>query len=364
MRLFEPIEINGMQLKNRIVMPAMHMNFGVTNRRARGYYVERAKGGAGTIIMPALTPDALISDEVWQGRGNVASFLARLQQLAGEVRQYGARIGLQLWMGDMFPAGLWGGYGMGADIITGDRVAPSTAAAKRGLTKMEIETIIENFAGAAVRAREGGLDFVEIHGAHGYLVEQFFSPLFNKRSDEYGGSLKNRMRFGLDCVRRTREMVGRDYPVLFRVGAVEKPAGGVTLADSVEYAVELEKAGADLIDVSTGDPSPHFSPPEGPEGCFVPWAAAIKARVKVPVMGVGRILTAAAAEECLQKGYLDLVGVGRQLIADAHWAEKIAEGRERDVVSCLYCNSCLDAVMVKHTEASCPVNPDLGQEGG
>ena len=363
MKLFEAFEINGMKLKNRVVMPAMHMNFGVTSRRARGYYVERAKGGVGTIIMPALTPDAFIDEKAWEGIGSVAGFLARLRQLADEVRQHGARIGLQLWLGDMYPAGLWGGYGMGQNVITGDRVAPSVAEGKRALTRAEIETIIDDFARAAVRAREGGLDFVEIHGAHGYLVEKFFSPLFNRRTDEYGGSLENRMRFGLDCVRRTRQMVGRDYPVLFRVGAVEKPSGGVTLADSVEYAVELEKAGADLIDVSTGDPSPDFSPPDGPEGCFVPWAAAIKARARGPVMGVGLIHSAAAAEDCLQKGYLDLVGVGRQLIADPHWTRKVAEGREKDVNPCIVCNECLEAVMVRHTEASCPVNADLGQEG-
>ncbi len=363
MKLFEPIEINGMKLKNRIVMPAMHMNFGVTNRRARGYYVERARGGVGSIIMPALTPDAFISDEAWQGRGTTADFLARLRQMAGEVNQHGARIGVQLWMGDMFPAGLWGGYGMGGDIITGDRVAPSAMDARRSLAVEEIEAIIDNFSRAALQAREGGLDFIEIHGAHSYLVGQFFSPLFNRRTDEYGGSLRNRMRFGLECVRRTREKVGPDYPLFFRIGAVESPPGGVTLEDSIEYAAELEKAGADLIDVSTGDPSPHFSPAEGPAGSFVPWAAAIKAGVKAPVMGVGRIFTGADAEDCLTKGHVDLVGVGRQLIADAYWPQKVAEGRESEAVSCISCNYCLEDVMVKHTEANCPVNPDLGQEG-
>jgi len=359
MKLFEPITIRGMTLKNRIVMPAMQVNVGFRSQRAQAYYAGRVWGGAGTIIVGATSVDQFILDEAWGKAGGAARFVSGAALLANAVHEAGAKVGIQLWHGNRYPCGI------GMYDVKGEVVAPSARDDMRELTPNEIRAIAHKFALAAAGARMAGYDFVELHGAHGYLPCQFFSPAFNQRSDEYGGDLEGRMRFGVECVRAMRRAVGNDYPIFYRLGAWEDRADGIRLEDAIEFAVALEKAGVDVVDVSAGSlAEAGFGVTPGsdhPPGTFVHLAASVKARVKVPVVAVGRINSGALAESILAEGKADLIANGRQLIADPFWPEKVASNRSEDIVPCLSCNTCMDSAF-SMGELCCAVNPSLGRE--
>jgi 2,4-dienoyl-CoA reductase-like NADH-dependent reductase (Old Yellow Enzyme family)/thioredoxin reductase len=359
MKLFEPITIRGMTLKNRIIMPPMQVNLGFRNSRAQAYFVERARGGVAAIITPATSVDSFISDEAWKRAGGAARFVNGTRLLVDAVHNAGAKVGIQLWHGNYLPQGI------GMVDRQGQPVAPSPREEMRELTVDEIHSIALKFALAAVGAKLAGFDFVELHGAHGYLLSQFFSPVFNRRTDEYGGDLAGRMRFALECVSTMRTAVGDDYPIFFRIGAWEDVADGIKTEQAVEFAAELEGAGVDVIDVSVGhvsEPGSGASPgPDKPMGTFVHLAEAIKKKVTVPVAAVGRLNTPDIAEAILADGKADLVAIGRQLIADPFWPKKVAAGQTEDIVPCLSCNVCLDTVFTTR-EPKCSVNASLGKE--
>ncbi len=359
MKLLEPITIRGVEFKNRMVMAPMQVGVGVTSARARAYFLERARGGVGTVMTAALSVDLFNTDDAWGRPGGADLFLDRIRSIAGDIHQTGAKMGVQLWHGNRFPAG------NGAFRSTsGEPVAPSASGEKRQLTIPEIKEIISRFAQAAVNVRRADIDFVEVHGAHSYLLCQFFSPVTNRRNDEYGGDLARRMRFGTECVSAVRAAVGNDYPVFYRIGAWEDLPGGITVDDSVQFAAELEKAGADVIDVSIGQvvSEGHTAPgPERPEGTFVPWAEAIKRRVKVPVIAVGRFRTPRVAEEVLAQGKADMIAIGRQLIADPHWPEKAITGKSEDIIPCISCNACFETGF-SESGLRCSVNAVTGRE--
>jgi 2,4-dienoyl-CoA reductase-like NADH-dependent reductase (Old Yellow Enzyme family)/thioredoxin reductase len=360
MNLLKPITIRGVEFKNRMAMPPMQVGLGMRSARARAYYLERAKGGVGTIIVAGTSVDVFATDDAWGRPGGIDAFLDGIRPLIDDVHQTGARIGIQLWHGNQFPAGT----GTPQD-MRGEPVAPSASAERRQLTIPEIKVIISRFAQATANAQRAGFDFVEIHGAHGYLVCQFFSPATNRRDDEYGGDFARRMRFGTECVSAMRAAVSDDYPIFYRLGAWEDVAGGITLDDSAQFAAELEKAGADVIDVSLGGmfgPGVTASPgPEQPEGTFVPLAEAIKRQVKVPVIAVGRFRTPQVAEDVLAQGKADMVAIGRQLIADPYWPEKVATGRTEDIIPCISCNACFETGFAG-LGLRCSVNAATGRE--
>lgn len=339
MKLFEPMNIRGVTFKNRIVMPPMQVGVGLRSARARAYYLERARGGAGAIIMAAASVDLFTRDEAWGRPGAVEAFLTGMAPFLADVHQTGARIGIQLWHGNQFPAGTGA-----ANDTRGETIAPSATSRVRELTVAEIGTIISRFAAAGAAARRAGFDLVEVHGAHGYLVCQFFSPLTNRRQDGYGGRLAGRMRFSTECVSAMRAAVGDGFPIFYRFPAGEDTPGGITLKDSVLFAVALEKAGADAFDVSLGSAAgPEFQITPGAEqkeGTFLHLATAIKGRVKAAVIGVGRFRTPQVAEDALVQGKADMIAIGRQLIADPHWPNKVKEGRFEDIIPCISCNAC------------------------
>jgi 2,4-dienoyl-CoA reductase-like NADH-dependent reductase (Old Yellow Enzyme family) len=176
---------------------------------------------------------------------------------------------------------------------------------------------------------------VEIHGAHGYLVCQFFSGADNRRTDRYGGNLEGRMRFGLAMVQAIRQTVGEKFPILYRLGAEEKRPGGITLRQSRVFAKQLQKAGVDAFDISIGLPAggKPFNASPGPKakmGTFVHLSEAVKQEVTVPVMAVGRINRPEVAEAILTEGRADWIGIARQLIADPQWPQKVSDGRDRN----------------------------------
>jgi len=361
MTLFEPLTIRGMRLKNRIVMPAMQLCLGMGNPRARTYYLARAQGGAAAIIMAATAVDLLVDDAAWGRPGGVDRLVAAMQPFTDQVRQAGCRIGIQLWHGNQLPAG------NGAGAPEAEQVAPSTTDAQRALTVTEIEGIIDKFGRAAATARTAGFDFVEVHGAHGYLVCQFFSGADNQRTDRYGGDLQSRMRFGIEVVQAIRAATGEDFPIFYRLGAEEKRPGGITLHQSCAFARELESAGVDALDVSVGKAAGRTASPSkrAQPATFVPLARAIKQSVSIPVMGVGRINTGELAQSVLDAGSADLIGVGRQLIADPQYPNKIQAGRQTDIVACTSCNTCFTPLTSKTWRPGdqiCKVNPRAGRE--
>jgi len=372
MKLFEPITIRGMTLKNRIVMSPMGTNFSLVRGVSRAFYEERAKDGVGAIVVGGMLVDALLSGEFAH---------AFYDWAVRPVQAQGVKMGPQLFYSNLYP-GYWGlgviqewvapspGVPPGAKVMM--PMLRETQAYCRELTIAEIEDIISRYAAAAKKVKEVGFDFVEMHGCHGHnLPHQFFSPIDNHRSDEYGGDLAGRMRFSIEVAQAIRTAVGEDFPFFWRLCAEEGLPGGYTLEDCTELCVELEKAGVDVIDVSFGheanyEPAPlaHFTPCPGeeqPPATFVPLAEVIKRRVNIPVIGVGRIHTLEVAEEVLSQGKVDMIAIGRQLLADPQWPQKVAAGRQDEITPCLCCNYCID-MLERMEPIRCAVNAAMGRE--
>ncbi len=375
MKVLEPITIKGMELRNRVVMAPMGVVAGYRGRHAVAYYTERAKGGVGAIIVAPQATDLLVSDDIWNKAGAADEFAMGQRRLTDSVHQFGAKIGGQIIHYGRIPPqmALWG--------EDGEQVAPSAVKGARALTLEEIEHMTENYIKASVKIREAGYDFVEFHVANGYLPNQFFSPVFNRRSDRYGGNLQGRMRFALDCLIGMRKALGDDYPISVRLGARSKKLR-ISLTDAAEIASQLEQAGADIIHVTTAEPTHvnaahnprpgrwtstfHYgmSPAPGscyPMGVFVDLAAAVKQRVHVPVITVGRMHNIELIEQVLSDGKADLIALGRQLICDPHWVNKVKSGELDAIAPCLSCNNCIEASRTA-SDPRCTVNASVGRE--
>ena len=371
MKLFEPITIRGMTLKNRILMSSMGLGHGYTNARVRDFYVARARGGVGAISIGAGIPSLFYSDDAWGRPGAVEKFIARLRMLTGAVQDAGAKVGIQFFHGNQFPMTL--NPKIGELVAPSPRVEPNPSrspwvaagAALRALTVAEIETIIEGFGKAAAGARAAGFDFVEIHNAHGMLPCQFFSPITNQRTDEYGGDLAGRMRFSTSCARAMRQAVGEDYPLFARQGAKDIAPGGFGLDDGIAFARAMVAAGIDLLNVSIGTPpfqGGYVPAGEDPEGTHVHLAAAVKSAVDVPVVAVGRIKDPAVAESILARGDADIVAIGRQLIADPDWPRKARAGNTEAIIPCIDCHECYKRSTAENG-AECTANYNVSREG-
>jgi 2,4-dienoyl-CoA reductase-like NADH-dependent reductase (Old Yellow Enzyme family)/thioredoxin reductase len=236
----------------------------------------------------------------------------------------------------------------------------------RELTIPEIEEIIVKFGDAAVRAKIAGFDAVEIHGAHGYLILSFLSPLTNKRADRYGGSEENRHRFGLEIFREIRKRVGENFPIGYRIIGSEFVEGGLTLDHVVPYVKKLEKAGICYISVSGAnfDSMEHMiTSPYMPPGNLVPLAAKIKKAVSIPVIAVGRLHDPVFADKIIGEGKTDMVAVGRGLIADPDIPNKAQEGKFADIRPCLACNNSCNRNFFFYWPIECDVNYEAGREG-
>jgi 2,4-dienoyl-CoA reductase-like NADH-dependent reductase (Old Yellow Enzyme family) len=238
-----------------------------------------------------------------------------LQKLAGSVHAVGTPVVVQI---------SHAGGVANRNVIGAEPAGPSATGKTRKLTRSGIEGLVEEFAVAAERAIKAGFDGVELHGAHGFLLNQFFSPLLNKRGDEYGGSLENRMRFPLMVVERVRESVGGRL-LLYRLGADDLAPNGTQVEDSAAFAVKLEQCGVDVVDVSGGMCGGEPKQLRRVKGYFVPQAYEVKKAVRIPVIGVGRITEAEYADRLVREGKVDLVAVGRALWRDPKWAEKAVE---------------------------------------
>ncbi|NPV93169.1 MAG: FAD-dependent oxidoreductase [Firmicutes bacterium] len=364
MKLFQPIRIGGLEVKNRIVMPAMHMGYckgGEVSERLINFYRERALGGAGLLMVGGCSIDPYPA--YW---GMVEIGHDRLvpghKRLTDSIHEAGARIGCQL-----FHAGRY------ASSIFSKRqpIAPSPIPSKfskevpREMTLEDIEEVISQFASSAIRAREGGYDLVEVIASAGYLISQFFSPVTNRREDRYGGSFENRSRFGVEVIEAVRAAVGPGFPVMVRLTGNEFMPGGNTNREIQGFARRLQEAGADAFDVTGGwheSRVPQITMGV-PNGAYVYLAQGIKRAVDVPVAACNRINDPRLAEEILVQGRADLVGMARVLMADPELPRKASEGRFREIRKCIGCNQgCLDMVF-KGRPVTCLVNSRVGREG-
>ncbi len=337
--LFDKLVVQGVELKNRIVFAPVVTNFGLRNEQSLKYFSERARGGAGFIIVHG-TPVDLFLKMDW---------VEKLSGLVKAVHDGGAKIAVQLWHGNE---------------LNGRAVAPSPLGVCGPISSEEIQTVIKKFGAAALHCREAGFDGAEVHGAHGYFINQFFSPLTNQRTDEYGGSATRRCRLAVELVREMRRSAGEGFLLLYRHSAVDGETGGAKIEESTALAQALEKEGLDIFDVSAGRGAKSaLSIPDAsfPEGTHADLAGRMKGAVKIPVIAVGRIQTRETAERILREGKADLIALGRQLLADPFWPQKVEEGRGDEIVSCVYCDTCT-AEMKTGRPISCPQNPRLGRE--
>lgn len=365
--LFQSFRLGTLELPNRLVMPPIATMLaergGRVSKRLIDYYARRAEGGAGLIAVEILSVDPVQVTSPHQLKISDDSFIPGLAELVRAVKARGARVAAQLHHpGRQTSSRATGGV---QPVAPSAIPCPLIREMPRELTKEEIAEIIERFAQGARRAREAGFDAVEFHGAHGYLICQFLSPFSNKRTDEYGGDVERRARFALEIVKRTRELVGRDYPIIFRISAEESVPGGLTLDETRAIARMLEEAGVDCLSVSAGNYGAMdrmVQPILHPVGCLVPLAAEIKKAVKIPVIAVGRINDARFAERVLREGKADLIAMGRPLLADPDLPRKSQEGRYGEVRKCIACNICMDLIF-RRPPIACLMNPEVGKEG-
>lgn len=411
--LFTPAKIGNCEIRNRIVMPPMHMGMGRfdghTTEKMMNYYEERAKGGAGLIILEITrVNDKTGAAAFAQPSASDDSVIPGLAELASRLHKHGAKFFVQLHHPGRQNVGLLVGtvpmsikaealtkglYGKmlykltpkAAPFLLNNNIVPSSAAPSacepahfaggrvRALTHEEIKGLEQDFINAAVRVKTAGCDGVELHAAHGYLIQQFFSPVTNQRTDEYGGSFENRTRFITNIINGIREKCGRDFPLIVRLTVDEcydrigQPGKGYGLDEGVRIAKYLETLGIDAIDVSSGNYDTFnywLEPVTFEPGWRKHMAKAVRDAVNIPVIAANLIRSPEQAETQLEEGYQDFVALGRPQIADPHWANKAKDGKT--ILRCICCLNCIESMTENayhggHGE--CSVNPFVGFEG-
>jgi 2,4-dienoyl-CoA reductase-like NADH-dependent reductase (Old Yellow Enzyme family)/NADH dehydrogenase FAD-containing subunit len=370
-RMFEPGQIGTMELKNRLVCPPMVRNWatedGEITDRLITHYAAIAAGGTGMIIVEASYTHPTGKGFVNQVGVHDDKLIPGLKRLASAVHAHGVKVGVQAHHA---------GRQTLPQICGCDPVAPSPIPCEvlkladpdyvpRELTTGEVGVMADSYAEAARRIKEAGFDFVEIHGAHGYLITGFLSPLFNQRSDKYGGNFSGRMRFALEVVEKVRAQVDPDYPVTVRLIGSEFSKGGIDIAYTQRVVQELDKAGIDGFHISGGiydSPPDQPIPPMATPPCpLVEFAAAVKEVTSKPVITVSKIYRPELVEDVLAKNQADFVATGRWLLADPEWPNKVKESRLDDINYCITCQGCngrLDLQM----DVQCTVNPWCGRE--
>jgi len=362
--LFEPVKINRLEIKNRLNMPAMHLNmcrdFKVTEELVN-FYIERARGGVGMITVGYATVDELSGGRLHLG-AHKDEFIPGLYELAAAIRENNTRSFVQI----NHP----GRYMRSSQIGGRQPIAPSAVASRltretpRAISVEEIGQITNRFAQAAGRVKTAGFDGVEVLAGTGYLISEFLSPLTNQRTDDYGGSLENRMRFGLEVLLAVRKAVGNDYPVVFRVNGNDFMPGGNNRLELKAFARALANAGVDAINVNVGWHEarvPQITTAV-PRGAFAYLARGIKAMVDIPVMYGHRVHNAATARRLIADSMCDMVSMGRPLIADPRLPGKAQAGRDGTIVHCVACaQGCFDHLF-KHQPVECLCNPKAGHE--
>lgn len=364
-KFLSPGKIGSLEMKNRCIFPPMGSmcaeRDGTVGDRMIRYHVRRVEGGCAMNIVEV----AAVHRTSFQ-RPNIGihddAFIPGLTRLAGAIQEAGGKACIQLWHG---------GRQVRRKRLNEQPWAPSAIACPyigerpHEMTTAEIEDVVAAYAEAAVRAKKAGFDAVEIHGAHGYLIDCFLNAYSNTRTDAYGGCFENRLRFALEVIAAVRAKVGPDYPVMFRMNAVEQTEGGIALEESIDAAKRFQAAGVDALDISQGCYGAMASivPPY-----FLPTktnarnASKIKEHTTIPIIVAGRIVSPDDAEEILQNGWADFISLGRAQLADPDFVKKTMEGRENEIVRCVSCNEgCINSVF-KGKSISCVFNPASGRE--
>lgn len=366
-KLFEEGKIGNLKIKNRIVLPAMGTSLGSLtgdeSDRLNAYYEERAKGGCGLIITEITRVDNV------NGVGTPKQLMAMtsghvtpLEKLARLIHKHDSKVFVQL-----HHPGRQGhsSTNLGKPIVAPSPI-PSRAVGEmpKELTIEEIKEIEKKFITGAKIAQMAGIDGVELHGAHGYLLGSFLSPQSNVRKDEYGGSLENRARIITNILMGIKAICGKNFPVSVRIDGDEFVEGGVKIEEAIETAKILEKFGADAINVSSGTYESSFTiiePVIYKEGWKKNLAKAIKEKISIPVIAVNTIKRPKTADELLEEGVCDFVAVGRGQLADPYWANKAKNGEEKDIRPCIGCVHCIESLM-NGKQIQCAVNPKVGFE--
>lgn len=360
--------IGRMTVKNRVLMAPMATNFadpggGITEQMTN-YYVERAKGGVGLIIVENANVDfPLGANGAVQLRIDEDRFIPGLALLREALNDADptCRVAIQInHAGALTKSSRTGGLQ-----IVGPSDVPTRHQGEipRPLSIKEIEELTIKYAVAAERAKKAGFDAIELHGGSSYLLAQFMSPYFNKRTDAYGGSPENRMRFPVMIIRKIRELLGRNFPVLFRMSADEFLEGGLVLAESKIYAKILGQEAVDLLHISAGSAysiERHIEPMSYPQAWKAYLAAEIKKEAAIPVATVGVIREPSVADEIIAQGKADFVTLGRTLIADPNWVGKSSQGQA--ITHCISCNVCAGRRTAYDLPIRCSVNPVVGSE--
>ncbi|MBR5112100.1 MAG: FAD-dependent oxidoreductase [Clostridia bacterium] len=410
--LFSPIKIGKLEIKNRIVMNAAEFSLGQINgcptERLMDYYEERAKGEVGLII-PGIcrVNDTGAASTFTQLSMSSDRHIEPMREMAKRIHRHGAKLCIQLHhpgrqgyassinslpmiipLVDRFPK-LPGLLFKTTPVLLGleqkkvcfSLQAPSDcelsahgATRIHAMTVKEIHKLRDDFINAAVRCKKADVDAVELHSTHGYILHQFLSPNTNKRTDEYGGSFENRLRFISEIIRGIKEKCGEDYTLIFRLTADEmydrigKPGKGYNLEEGVKIAKELEKLGVDAIDVSSAcyDTYNYWLEPTSFEpGWRAYLAKAVKEAVSIPVIAANFIRSPEQAEKQLEEGYQDMVGSARNFICDPHWALKAKEGHPEDIRRCIGCLHCIESFISNAgvgKPGECALNPGIGME--
>jgi len=365
-KLFTPIKIGSVELKNRILMAPMVTHYGAPDGfmtlREKNYFIRRALGGVALITVGDCTiaPNCQIvpkHDGIWDDK-----FIPTWREFTKAIHNAGARVSIQLThAGSQCSEKVTGTQPVSPSVL----VSPLTGEMTRELSRDEIRELIEKWAEAAVRARKAGADTVEIQGSQGFLIHNFMTPLFNKRKDEYGNDLKGLMKFPLEVIKRIKEKVGSDYPVIFRMVVSDLVEGGLTLKDTKKMALMLIEAGVDALHLTAGA-GLHlmnlFAPPvDAGTGCIVDLVGKIKDVVDVPLIVAQRIIDPMQAEKILRDGKADIICLGRALICDPDWPQKAAKRELEDIRKCIgCCQGCLDRSI--DGTVSCLHNPEVGKE--
>lgn len=412
--LFSPMKIGNVEIKNRIVMAPMCMGFGQYNGCATetmmNYYEERAKGGVGLIFTEITRINDITGASSFGQLGMSHDYqIPALKEMADRIHKHNCKVMVELHhpgrqnlglmigtvpicnigsklLGNMYTKILTGAVIPPGKVLQDKDIVPRTVApskcekskmsesVNRELSKKEIKKLICQFVEGAVRVQKAGCDGVELHASHGYLIQQFLSPNTNKRTDEYGGSLKNRMRFLLEIIDGIRKNCGKDFPIVVRLTVDEmyskigQDGKGYNLEEGLKMAKILNDKGIDAIDVSSAayDTFNYWLEPT----TFTPgWrkylACEVKKVVDIPVIAANLIRSPKQAELQLEEGCQDFISLGRPLIADPYWPKKVKNGNENLVKRCVCCLYCFESMMngaYKYTHGKCSVNPFVGRE--
>ena len=367
--LFSPIQVGGIEIKNRVFSSAhetqMAWPSGMPRERNFNYHAARAKGGIGLIVIEATYLDTGKGRDFNNQLGIYDDkMIPEWKKLVDVVHKEGAKIAVQI-------------FHPGRQADTSKTAPPAEAPSAIpcpimqqptvALTKERIKEIVKTFGQGARRAKEAGFDFVELHGAHGYLISEFFSPYSNKRDDEYGGSLENRMRFCQEVFTEIKKTCGKNYPVGIRISGDEFVEGGLKNEDMQVISKKLEEMGVVYISVSASTYTPlglfmMISPMDVPFAPLEYLAAGIKSAVNIPVFVSNSIVDPVLGDQIIERGSADMVAMTRAHIADPDLLKKARDGKLEDIRNCVRCNhGCVDRLF-NDLDITCTVNAQVGRE--